>query len=191
VILPFAGKLPQIAADVFLAPTATLIGDVEVGPRSSIWFGAVLRGDDHFIRIGADTNVQDNVVIHEGRGVAPALIGDRVTIGHGATVHGSVVGDLCLIGMGAILLDGCEIGAGSIVAAGALVVAGTRIPPGKLVVGAPGRVARDLTPDEQAHLEASAASYAALAARYRREPWATGTVGEMTARGAPVTLLVP
>ena len=168
-ILPFSGKHPRIGQGVFLAPTAAVIGDVEIGPRSSVWFGAVLRGDDHFIRVGEETNIQDNVVIHEGRGEMPAIIGNRVTIGHSVTLHGSTVGDLCIVGMGATLLDGCVVGERSLVAAGALLAPGTRIPAGTLVMGSPARVKRDLRPDEIEHLEISAANYVTLAGRYLQD----------------------
>lgn len=171
-ILSFGGKTPRLGAGVFVAPSASVIGDVAIGARSSIWFGAVLRGDDHFIRIGEETSVQDNAVIHEGRDRHPALIGDRVTVGHSATLHGCTVGDLCIVGMGATLLDGCVVGERSIVGAGALVPAGMEIPPGTLALGTPARVKRDLTPAELDHLAQSAASYVALAARYLQEPWA-------------------
>lgn len=165
-ILSFAGIHPRLADAVFVAPTASVVGDVHIGARSSVWFGAVLRGDDHFIRIGEETNVQDNVVIHEGLGERPALIGNRVTIGHSVTLHGCTVGDLCIVGMGATILDGCEVGQGCLVAAGALLAPGTRVPAGKLVMGVPARVTRDLRPDEVDHLAVSAANYVALAARY-------------------------
>lgn len=168
-IVPFEGRRPRLGADVFLAPSASLIGDVDVGDRSSIWFGAVLRGDDHFIRIGEETNIQDNVVIHEGRGEKPALIGNRVTVGHSATLHGCTIGDLCIVGMGAVILDGCEVQARCVVAAGSLLAPGTVVPSGTLVMGSPARVKRDLRPDELAHLAVSASNYVALAARYLRE----------------------
>lgn len=169
-ILPFGGKHPQIGADVFVAPTASVVGDVEIGARSSIWFGAVLRGDDHYIRVGDDTNIQDNVVIHEGRGRLPVLIGNRVTIGHSVTLHGSVVGDLCMVGMGATLLDGCVVGERCVIAAGSLLTPGTRVRPGTLVMGAPAHVKRDLRPEEIHQIAESAANYASLAARYLRQP---------------------
>jgi carbonic anhydrase/acetyltransferase-like protein (isoleucine patch superfamily) len=186
-ILPFRGKHPQLGAGVFVAPTASIVGDVQLGPRASVWFGAVLRGDDFFIRIGEETNIQDNVVIHEGRGSEPAVIGRRVTIGHAVTLHGSRVGDLCLLGMGATILDGCEIGEGCLIAAGALLPPGLRVPAGKLVLGAPARIIRDLRPDERAQLEVSAASYVALAAQYLSEPWCrpARTASEDGDPGAP------
>ena len=168
-ILSFEGRSPRLADPVFVAPTAAVVGDVEIGARSSIWFGAVLRGDDHFIRIGEETNVQDNVVIHEGRGERPALIGSRVTIGHSVTLHGCTIGDLCILGMGATILDDCEVGERCLIAAGALLTPGTRIAAGTLVIGAPARVKRDLRPDELEHLSISAANYVTLANRYLRD----------------------
>jgi gamma-carbonic anhydrase len=172
VILSFAGKQPRLGDGIFVAPTATVVGDVEIGSRSSIWFGAVLRGDDHFIRIGEETNIQDNVVIHEGRGEHAAVIGDRVTVGHSVTLHGCTIGDLCVVGMGTTILDGCDVGASCLIAAGSLLVQGTLIPPRTLAMGAPARVKRDLRPDEIEQLAGSAASYVALAARYLAEAWA-------------------
>jgi carbonic anhydrase/acetyltransferase-like protein (isoleucine patch superfamily) len=167
-VLPFEGRQPRLGPDVFVAPGAAVIGDVTIGARSSIWFGAVLRGDDHFIRLGDEVNIQDNVVIHEGRGELPAIIGDRTTIGHGAILHGCTVGSLCIVGLGAKIMDGCEIGERCLIAAGALLAPGTRVPPGTLVMGAPARVKRDLRPDELAHLEQSAANYVSLGRRYLR-----------------------
>lgn len=168
IVLPFEGRQPQLGSDVFLAPGAAVIGDVTIGARSSIWFGAVLRGDDHFIRLGVEVNIQDNAVVHEGRGELPAIIGDRTTVGHGAILHGCTVGALCIVGMGATIMDGCEIGERCLIAAGSLLAPGTRVPPGTLVVGAPARVKRDLRPDELAHLEQSAGNYVDLARRYLR-----------------------
>lgn len=170
-IFPFGGRNPQLDPSAFIAPGASVIGDVRVGARSSVWFGAVLRGDDHFIQVGDETNIQDNVVIHEGRGELPAVIGNRVTVGHSVTLHGCQVGDLCIVGMGVTVLDGCEIGERCLVAAGSLLAPGTKVPPGVLVLGAPARVKRDLRPDELAHLEVSAANYVQLAARYLAESW--------------------
>ena len=170
-IVPFEGKAPVVPPSAFVAPTAAIIGDVRLGARTSIWFGAVLRGDDYFIQIGDETNIQDNVVIHEGRDTHPAILGKRVTVGHAVTLHGATVGDLALMGMGATILDGCDIGERCVVAAGALLSPGTKVPPGTLVIGAPGRVKRDLRADELRHLEESAAEYVDLAARYLREPW--------------------
>ncbi|MCS6913684.1 MAG: gamma carbonic anhydrase family protein [Myxococcales bacterium] len=168
-IRPFCGKAPRIDPTVYVAPTATIIGDVEIGPHSSIWFGAVLRGDVFYIRIGAETSVQDNSVIHVTHDRFPTIIGSRVTIGHAVTLHGCTIADLCIIGMGSTVLDQAEIGERSIVGAGALVTPGTRIPPGHLAVGAPARVKRALTDDELRWLESSAAHYVELGRIYREE----------------------
>lgn len=167
-LIPFEGRAPQVGPDVFLAPGAAIVGDVVLGARSSVWFGAVLRGDDHFIRVGEEVNLQDNVVVHEGRGELPTVIGDRVTVGHSAILHGCTIGTLCIVGMGATIMDGCEIGERCLIAAGSLLSPGTRVPPGTLVIGAPARVKRELRPDEIDHLAQSAANYVELASRYLR-----------------------
>lgn len=169
-IRAFRGKRPQIDESAFIADNATVIGDVVIGPRSSVWFGTVIRGDVHHIRIGAETSVQDNSVIHVTHDRFPTLVGDRVTIGHAVTLHGCTVRDLCIIGMGASVLDQAEIGERSIIGAGALVTPGTRIPPGHLAVGAPARVKRALTEAELRWLESSATHYVELAAAYREDP---------------------
>src|SRR5205085_11660266 len=140
-LMPFGEKRPNIAPDAFVAPNATLIGDVTLGEGASVWFGAVLRGDRDRIEIGARTNVQDNAVVHLDPG-SPAIVGAGVTIGHAAIVHGCTVEDNCLIGMGSVILTGARIGRDSIVGAGALVRENEVIPPGSLVVGVPARVVR-------------------------------------------------
>jgi carbonic anhydrase/acetyltransferase-like protein (isoleucine patch superfamily) len=166
-IRAFADREPRVDPAAVVFDGATVVGRVTIGPGSSVWFGAVVRGDVHEIAIGARTNVQDRTVIHVTTDRFGTTIGDEVTIGHAAVLHGCSVGDRALIGIGAIVLDGAEIGERSMVGAGALVTPGTRIPPGHLAVGSPARVKRPLTPDELAHLERSSANYAALAARYR------------------------
>jgi carbonic anhydrase/acetyltransferase-like protein (isoleucine patch superfamily) len=145
------GKAPQLAQGAWVADTAQVIGSVELGADASVWFGAVVRGDTENIRIGARTNIQDASVLHADFG-KPLVLGDNVTIGHSAVVHGCTIEDRCLIGMGAILLNGCRIGTGSIVAAGALVPEGMVVPPGSMVMGMPGKVKRQLTPDEDASI---------------------------------------
>ncbi|HUZ01268.1 MAG TPA: gamma carbonic anhydrase family protein [Thermomicrobiaceae bacterium] len=165
-VIALGGKSPRIAADVFLAPNAVVIGDVEIGGGSSVWFGAVLRGDSGPIRIGRHTNLQDGVIVHLDPGF-PTTIGDDVTVGHGAIVHGTIVGDGAQIGMGAITLSGSRIGAGAIVGAGALVPEGADVPPGAVALGVPARVRRDVSPEERESVLRSAAGYAARAARYR------------------------
>jgi carbonic anhydrase/acetyltransferase-like protein (isoleucine patch superfamily) len=167
IVRPFAGKVPELAPDVFLAESAAVIGDVVIGAGSSIWYGAVVRGDMMPIRIGAGTSIQDNTVVHITGGVAGTTIGDRVTIGHAVIVHACVIEDECLIGMGSIILDKARIGRGSIVGAGALVTPGTDIPPGSMVMGSPARVKRPLTDEERARIAYSAAHYVELARAYR------------------------
>lgn len=165
-VLAYRGLLPTIAQDCFIAPNAYVIGDVHLGPETSIWFGTVVRGDVYYVRIGARTNVQDNTVVHVTTGKNATLIGDDVTIGHGVILHGCTIGDRALVGMGAIVMDRAVIGAGALVAAGSLVSEGTQIPPGTLALGSPARVKRDLTDEERTHLAWSPPHYARLAADY-------------------------
>ena len=150
---------------VFIAPTATVIGNVQIAPGSSVWFGAVLRSDMALIQIGRNTSVQDNAIIHVSEGVE-TIIGDQVTIGHGAIVHGAQVEDTVLIGIGAIVLDGATVGTGSIIGAGAVVTEGIEIPDRSLVLGVPGKVVRQVTAEQLRSIEANAKSYAALTQRY-------------------------
>ena len=147
-VLSYAGRSPRLAAGVFLAPTCSVVGDVELGRNVSIWYSAVVRGDVNSIRIGADSNVQDGAVLHGTLGEWPGVIGERVSIGHQATLHGCIVEDGALIGIGARVLDGARIGAESLVAAGALVREGMVVPPRSLVVGVPGVVKRELSERE-------------------------------------------
>ncbi len=147
-ILPYGGAEPRLGRGVFVAPNATLIGDVELGDEASVWFGCVLRGDIGLIRIGARTNVQDLACMHLTDGVSVTIIGADVTIGHGAILHGCTVGDRCLIGMGSILLDNAVIGEGSLVAAGSLVPPRFNAPPKSLIRGNPARIIREVTEDE-------------------------------------------
>lgn len=163
----FKGRLPTVDPSAYVEQSAQVIGDVVIGPRSSIWFNTVVRGDVHFIRIGEETNIQDLCVLHVTGGKHPLNIGSRVTVGHSVTLHGCTVGDLCLIGMGSTILDGAEIGEGSLVAAGSLVAPGTKIPPGSLAMGSPAKVKRPLTPEERKSLEASAATYVQTAKAYQ------------------------
>jgi carbonic anhydrase/acetyltransferase-like protein (isoleucine patch superfamily) len=162
----YRGVSPQLHRKAFAAETASLIGDIEIGEESSIWYGAVLRGDVGKIRIGARSNVQDLACIHMTKRLSDSVIGDEVTIGHSVIVHGAIIEDLCLIGMGAILMDNCRIGTGSIVGAGTLITAGTVIPPGSLVLGRPGKVVRPLGPSDLEDLRLSSRRYVALAAEH-------------------------
>jgi carbonic anhydrase/acetyltransferase-like protein (isoleucine patch superfamily) len=158
-------RTPLVAAALFVAPNATVIGDVELGARASVFYGAVLRGDIARIRVGAGTNLQDNVVVHLADD-RDALIGDWCTVGHGAIVHACTVEDECLVGMGSTLLDGAVIGARSIVGANALVPQRFRCPPGSLVMGSPARVVRTLSTAEQDALRGWAEKYLVVAAAH-------------------------
>ena len=169
-IRPYRGKRPEIAASAYIDPAAVIIGDVVIGADSSVWPCSVVRGDVHYIRIGARTNIQDGCVLHVMRDEHPLLIGDDVTIGHSVTLHGCAIESRCLIGMGAIILNGVKIGAGSIVAAGTLILERTEIPPGSLVVGHPGKIKRTLSPNDQAAIDEYAQRYVAYKNVYREEP---------------------
>lgn len=133
--------MPQVHPTAFVAPTAVVMGDVTLGPRSSVWYTAVLRGDMAPIVIGADSNIQDGTIVHVDEGV-PCTVGERVGVGHRAILHGCTVEDECLIGMGSVLLNGVTIGRGSVVAAGAVVPEGMQVAAGSLVMGVPGRIVR-------------------------------------------------
>jgi len=154
---------------VFVAETAAVIGDVEIGDESSVWYGTVIRGDVMPIRIGARTNIQDGTVIHVTSEKFGTAIGSDCTIGHAAIIHACTVEDRCLVGMGAILLDGCVIGRGSFVGAGALVTPGTDIPPGSLVIGSPAKVKRPINEKEREQIEYGAAHYVELTRAYLAE----------------------
>lgn len=163
----FEGKNPVVDPSVFVAESADIIGDVTIEDECSIWFGAVLRGDDSYIRIGKGTNIQDNCTVHIGNEEFPTEIGHHVTVGHGAIVHGCKIGNFCLIGMGAIVLDGAEIGDYTIVGAGSMVTGGKKIPSGVLVLGSPAKVIRELSMEEKRNLEKSAEHYIELARKYK------------------------
>lgn len=142
-IYDYDGRTLKADGDYYVAPSADVIGSVHLGHEASVWFGAVLRGDNDWIHIGAGTNVQDGSIIHVDPGV-PVVVGDRVTIGHGVMLHGCVIGDGCLIGNRAMVLDGANIGAGCLIGAGAVVTPNKQIPPGSVVMGAPGRIVRQV-----------------------------------------------
>jgi carbonic anhydrase/acetyltransferase-like protein (isoleucine patch superfamily) len=165
-ILSYLGKVPVVGQRCFIAPTASVIGDVVLGDDSSVWFATVLRGDDGWIRIGKRTNIQDGSVVHVTGGRANTTVGDEVTIGHRAVIHGCTIEDGCLIGMGAVILDEAVIGEGSVVGAGAVVTPRTRIPPRSMVLGTPGRVVRPLHEHELAMGRLGAAAYLELSRNY-------------------------
>lgn len=160
------GHRPQIAADAWIAPDAQIIGKVVIEEGASIWWGAVLRGDNEVIHVGRGSNVQENCVFHTDMG-CPLTVGADVTIGHKALLHGCIIGDGALVGMNATVLNRTVIGAGTLIGAGALVAEDKDIPAGSLVVGMPGRVVRELRPDEQARIIEMSRRYTANARRYR------------------------
>lgn len=166
-VLPFDGHEPQIDPTAWIAPTATVIGRVRIGPQASVFYGAVLRGDMDEIVVGAGSNIQDNCVVHTDEGV-PTNIGAGVGVGHGAIVHGSTVEDGCLVGMGATLLNGSVVRAGAFVAAGTLVREGQEIPAGSLAVGVPAKVRGELDDAGRERVRQNALSYQELAQRHRR-----------------------
>lgn len=161
-ITGIGGREPKIDEGAFVAPTASVIGDVTLETGASLWYGAVARGDVERISVGARSNIQDNCTLHADPGF-PVTIGERVSVGHNAVVHGATVEDDCLIGMGATVLNGAVIGAGSLVAAQALVPQGMRVPPGSLVAGVPAKVRRELTEEERQGVTLNGTLYADLA----------------------------
>ena len=168
-IRPYRGKFPQIAASAYIDPAAVIIGDVVIGEDSSVWPRTVVRGDVHYIRIGARTNLQDGCVLHVMKDEYPLVLGDDVTVGHSVTLHGCTIESRVLVGMGCIILNGALIGSNSIIAAGTLITERTEIPPGSLVMVSPGKVKRHLTAIDQHSIEKYAERYAGYKEIYRKE----------------------
>jgi carbonic anhydrase/acetyltransferase-like protein (isoleucine patch superfamily) len=165
----YLGYSPVIPGSCYVDISAQIIGQVELGERSSVWMNAVLRGDVHSIRVGANSNVQDCAVLHGMRYKHPVVVGDWVTIGHNATVHGCVIEDACLIGMGAVILNGARIGEGSIIAAGAVITENTVVPANSLWAGVPGKERRKLDPTERESILQYARNYLDYTANYLKE----------------------
>ena len=167
-ILPFRNIWPRFAPSAYVAPGASVIGDVEMAEQASLWFGGVIRGDVNYVRVGSRSNIQDGSVVHleceQG-----TYVGQYVTVGHKAILHACTIDDEVLVGMGAIVMDGARIGARSIIGAGALVTMGTEVPPGSLVLGSPAKIVKNLTEDEQKSLKKWADNYVDLSRRYREE----------------------
>jgi carbonic anhydrase/acetyltransferase-like protein (isoleucine patch superfamily) len=161
--------MPRIAASAYIDSSAQIIGDVTVGERSSVWLNVSIRGDVNYIRVGDETSVQDNCVLHVDHEVYPCLVGNRVTVGHSVVLHGCQVEDDALIGIGAIVLNGAKIGAGAVVAAGALVPEGMEVPAHTLVMGAPAKVRRAVTPEEQQRFRKNCENYVKITAIYKDE----------------------
>jgi gamma-carbonic anhydrase len=166
-ILGFEGQTPRIDPSAWVAPTAVVVGDVEIGAQSSIWFHCVLRGDTNFIRVGARTNIQDGSILHVNRDTFACILGNDVTVGHGAIVHACTVEDGGFVGMGATVLDGAVIEAGGVLAAGALLPPGKRIGRYELWTGSPARFKRVMDEEERARFAATGAHYVELAMRHR------------------------
>jgi len=168
-ITAYKGTTPKIAENAFVAPGAQIIGDVHIGAHSSVWFNCVLRGDCYHIRIGENSNIQDNTVIHVTQGQFGTIIGNYVTVGHSAVLHGCTVMDRCLIGIGAIVLDDVTVGEESFIAAGSLVTPGTKIPPRSMVMGAPAKVRRQVTDQEVARINEHWQHYVEYKSQYLLE----------------------
>lgn len=169
-ILPVKDKLPQFGTNCFIAPNATITGDVQMGDECSIWFNAVIRGDVNYIRMGNKVNVQDNACIHCTYQKHPTNIGNNVSIGHNAIVHGCTIHDHVLIGMGAIVMDACVVESNSIIAAGAVVLEGTHIPAGTIFAGVPAKKVKDISPEKiEGEINRIANNYVMYAGWYRTE----------------------
>jgi len=165
-LLPYGDTSPRIARSAWIAPGAYVVGDVHLGEESSVWYGAVLRGDTEPIRIGAGTNVQDGCVLHADPGY-PAIVGEGCVVGHNAVVHGCEIGDNCLVGMGCTILNGAKIGESSIVAAGAVVPEGREFPPRSLIVGIPAKRVGDVSDERTTDIARGANEYVERAAAHR------------------------
>lgn len=169
IIKPYRGKYPKIHPSAFIAENAVIIGDVEIGQDSSVWYNVVIRGDVNFIRIGKRTNIQDGTIIHVDHKRYPTIIGDNVTIGHNVMVHACTIEDFCLIGMSSTVMDGVVVGRQSIVGAGALVTPNKSIEPNSLWAGIPAKFVRKLTEEELSWLEKSADNYVKYKNSYLEE----------------------
>lgn len=168
-ILPYRGITPKIDPDAFIAPGARIIGDVEIGAGSSIWYNVVVRGDVNHVRIGARTNVQDGSVIHVSSGGFSTEIGEDVLIGHLALVHACTLHDRAFVGFGAVVMDGCVIESDAMLAAGAMLTPGKRIPSGQLWSGRPARFMRDLSPEDMAGNQKGVAAYVEIGREHKAE----------------------
>lgn len=166
-IYEFEGHSPKLGKDAYVADSAQVIGKVTLEENASVWFGAIVRGDNDTIRIGRNSNIQDGSVLHIDEGV-PLTLGDNVTVGHKVTLHGCTVGDGSLIGIGAVVLNHAKIGKNCIVGAGALVTEGKEFPDGSMILGSPAKAVKQLTPEQIAGLQRAAQSYVEKAERYRK-----------------------
>src|SRR3970282_2116468 len=165
-IHPYGGIVPKLQPPAWIADSAAVSGDVELGEESSVWFSSVIRGDVHVIRVGRGTNLQDGTVVHVNRNGTPTILGDYVTVGHAARLHGCHIKSNCLVGIGAVVLDGAVLEEECVVAAGAVVSPGTLVPKGSLLMGAPARVKRSVTEKDLELIYRSAKNSSGLAAAY-------------------------
>ena len=170
------GHRPTLNDGVFVAPNAAVIGKVSLGANASVWFSAVVRGDDMPVTIGDGTNIQDGAIIHSTEGVAATIIGNNVVVGHGAIIHGAQIGDEALIGIGAIILDGAVVGARAVIAAGSLVPPGKAVPPDMLWLGNPGSVKREAKSEERTFTAYAAQHYRARAKQYLADGIGSGGI---------------
>jgi carbonic anhydrase/acetyltransferase-like protein (isoleucine patch superfamily) len=175
-LVEFEGKKPRVHRTAFLHPTATLIGDVRLGDHSSVWPGAIIRGDFESVEIGRYTCIQDNAVVHSADTYAekavrylPVKVGDYVVVGHGALLHGCTVADNCIVGAGSIVFNGAKVGEGSLIGMGAVVLANVEVPPRTVVVGIPARPLRRMTDEEVKRIRVQAKNYAKLAQRHKKQ----------------------
>jgi len=166
-IYEYMGEKPKIDESCFIANSSDIIGSVSIGEGSSVWFGAVIRGDGNYIKIGKKSNIQDNSVLHINDGGTPIIIGDNVTVGHGAILHGCTIEDNCIIGMGATILDGAVICENTLIAAGSIVTGGKIIPTGVLCLGVPAKVVRKLTEEDIKEIKEAAEHYVMLSNNYK------------------------
>jgi len=168
-IKTFENKQPQLGRNIYISESAAVIGEVTLGNEVNIWFGAVVRGDMHYINVGNRSNIQDNAVVHVTTSISPTTIGANVTVGHGAIIHGCTIEDNCMIGMGSVVMDDAVVGEGVLIGAGALVPPNMKIPPRSLVVGMPGKVVREISEDEYQMIVDRPQEYIDLAAVYLKE----------------------
>ena len=168
-IRPYRGITPRIATSAYVDLSAQIVGDVVIGERSSVWMNVSMRGDVNYIRIGDETSIQDNTVVHVDHDLYPCIVGNRVTVGHRVVLHGCEIGDNALIGIGAIVLNGARLRSGAVVAAGALVPEDMEVPPNVLVMGTPARIRREVTPEEQERFRKNCDNYVRITAIYKEE----------------------
>lgn len=168
-IRPFRGVMPRIAESAYIDVSAQVIGDVVIGERSSVWLNVSIRGDVNHIRVGDETSIQDNTVLHVDHDLYPCIVGNRVTVGHRVVLHGCEVEDDVLIGIGAVVLNGAKVGRGAVVAAGTLVPEGMDVPANSVAMGMPARIRREVTPEEQERFRKNCNNYVRITAIYKEE----------------------